>query len=83
MDVTVHFPGALNYLSRSYNINDELLWIELLQNILQEKYQYLFSAATPHNFIVLYLNNIKIHTLNDLYLCPNDKLNILSAISGG
>lgn len=83
MKVTIHFPGALNHLSQCYEVADKLLWIELLENILQHQLQYLFSGETPHNYILLYLNNTQLNTLNNVYINHNDNLNILSAVSGG
>ncbi|HAT9067747.1 TPA: hypothetical protein JBD70_15090 [Legionella pneumophila subsp. pneumophila] len=83
MEVSVSFPGALNHLSNSFIVNDKIYWKELLSDVLKTKYKYLFEDDLPKDYILLYLNGIKIDTLNYIKLTDKDSLNILSAISGG
>ena len=83
MKVYVSFPGALNNLGGDFIIKNEIYWNELLINILNASYGHLFDGDLPRNYIVLYLNEVKIDTLNKVKLSDQDSLNILSAISGG
>lgn len=83
MEVFISFPGALNHLSNSFIVNNRIYWNELLSDILKTKYKYLFEGDLPKNYILLFLNGIKVDTLNSIKLTDKDSLNILSAISGG
>ncbi|HBK3262398.1 TPA: MoaD/ThiS family protein [Legionella pneumophila] len=83
MEVSISFPGALNHLSNSFIVNDKMYWKELLSDILKTKYKYLFDDDLPKDYILLYLNGVKIDKLNRIKPKNKDSLNILSAISGG
>lgn len=83
MMVSVQFPGALNNLSKSYNIDSKKYWDEFIAELLGSKYKFLFSNDTPKEYVLLYLNGVKIDSLKDLELKNEDSLHILSAVSGG
>jgi predicted acetyltransferase len=83
MEVSISFPGALSYLSNRYIIRGKVYWSELLSEILDSNYKYLFEGDLPKSYILLYLNNVKLDTLNNVKLSDKDSLSILSAISGG
>jgi hypothetical protein len=83
MEVFINFPGALNHLSGSYTVHNKIYWNELLSDILKTKYNYLFTDDLPKDYILLYLNGVKLYSLNNIKLTDKDSLNILSAISGG
>jgi hypothetical protein len=83
MEVSISFPGALNHLSNSYVVKDKVYWLELLYDILENNYKYVFDGDRPKDYILLYLNGLKLDSLKGVKLTDKDSLNILSAISGG
>ena len=83
MTVSISFPGALNHLNNDFPIKNSVYWHELLSDILGVYYNYLFQDGLPKNHVVLYLNGVKLDTLNNVTLSYQDSMVILSAISGG
>lgn len=83
MRVSVQFPGTLSPFSQSCYIDSPKYWSELISNLLEAKYKFLFNEDTPRDYILLYLNGIKLENLKDIRIKDEDSLVILSAISGG
>ena len=83
MEVYLQLPGLLSNQSGKISLSHDALLINLLKNELANDYRYFFKNDTPQGFILIYLNDTQLNQISEIELADGDRIEIISAQSGG
>ena len=77
-------PSMFENNKRTINLSKKKPLISILSDVLGQDLKYIIDSENrPYGYIQIFLNESQVTQLDDVYIENEDKIEILSAISGG